>query len=722
MKRTSFLFLITSFVMFANHPLLAYDATVNGLYYNLSGGNAELTCLSYNSSTNQYSSNYKGDITIPQTITYNGKSYIVTSIKDHAFYRCDQLTSVYIPKSITKIGDNAFTGCTKNKKVTFEDGTSSLTIGKKQNKNEQVYYGLFQDCTLVTLHLGRTLSYSTHAFRINTSAGSGYGGPFEGKTTLTSLTIGNNVSSIGDGLFYGCKGLTSISLPNSVQEVGNGAFRNCTSLQIFNMGDNVTKVGEYAFQDCSSLISASISQKVIEIGAHAFDNCSKLANATIPESVETIGDYAFYNCSKLTNIVLSNSVTTIGLCVFSGCTGLTDITLSDNLTTIGGGAFGNCTGLTSLEIPNSVSTIGNSTFTGCSNLKEIKIKDGTTALSLGVGKPYQYGNVATYYYGLFSDCPLTTLYLGRDITYESQTYNNITKGCSTPFENQSSLVNLTIGNDVTKLSKYLFYGCTSLTSATISSNITLVETDAFYGCTGIKEIKIEDGTTAISFGKMQDCPLETIYIGRDLVNSDAFMNQEKVKEITIGESVAAISNEALNGVKSEKAVINCNIPDVLTQTDGWFYGASFKEVVIGDNVVKIGKYAFYNQLNMTTISFGNKVSKIASYALAGCSNLSTMYCYSVTPPICSSTTFKEDTKLFCDLYVPKASLSLYQEADQWKEFRSIAINPNDASGIDATQINNGIENDFYKLDGIRLPSAPTKRSMYIHQKSKYMIR
>ena len=216
MKRTFFSLLITTYVLLTGHFLYAYDASVDGLYYDLSGSNATLTCLSYNSSTNKYTSNYKGDITIPQTITYKGKTYTVTSIKDHAFYKCDQLTSVYIPKSITKIGDNAFTGCTKNKKVTFEDGTSSLTVGKKQYPNEQVYYGLFQDCPLVTLHLGRTLSYSTHAFRINTSAGSGYGGPFEEKTTLTSLTIGNNVSSIGDGLFYGCKGLTSISLPNSV--------------------------------------------------------------------------------------------------------------------------------------------------------------------------------------------------------------------------------------------------------------------------------------------------------------------------------------------------------------------------------------------------------------------------------------------------------------------------------------------------------------------------
>ena len=699
--------------MLFNHTLLAYDAFVDGLYFDLSGQDAELTCMSYNSSTKQYSSNYKGDITIPKIITYNGKNYNVTSIKDHAFYNCSQLKSVYIPKSITKIGDNAFTGCTQNKKVTFEDGTSSLDVGRKQYQHEQGYYGLFSDCPLETLYSGRTLSYSTHQYM--SSSYIGYGGPFEGRTALRNLTISNYVTSIEVGMFYGCTGLTNITLPNSVTVIGNGAFRNCSNLQSFNMANNVTIVGESAFQDCTNLTSVSFSKKVVGIGANAFNNCSKLTNVVIPEKVTTISNYAFYNCSKLTSMALPNSVTAIGPGAYSGCSGLTTITLSDNLTDIGGGAFSGCIGLTNIEIPSSVKTIGSSTFTGCTNLHDVTIKDGTTALSLGLGKLYQYGNVAKYYYGLFSDCPLKTLYLGRDLTYATQTYNNITKGCSAPFENQSNLVNLTIGNEVTKLGKYLFYGCTGLTSITISNKVTLVETDAFYGCSSIKDVKIEDGTTVLTLGKMQDCSLETIYIGRDLVNSDAFMYQDKIKEITIGGSVTSINNEALNGVKSEKIVINCNIPDVLSETEGWFYGASLKEVSIGDNVTKIGKYAFCNQLNMTSISFGKNVSKIASYALAGCQNLSKVICYSTTPPICASTTFEEDTKLFCDLLVPGSSLAQYKTADQWKDFRSIAINPNDASGINNIDGNNVIDCESYTLEGIRNPSDLTQRCIYIHQ-------
>jgi hypothetical protein len=54
---------------------------------------------------------YSGDVTIPETVTYNGKPYAVTSIGGMAFYGCSGLTSITIPNSVTSIGDFAFSGC-----------------------------------------------------------------------------------------------------------------------------------------------------------------------------------------------------------------------------------------------------------------------------------------------------------------------------------------------------------------------------------------------------------------------------------------------------------------------------------------------------------------------------------------------------------------------------------------------------------------------------------
>ena len=93
------------FVLMLLLPLIAsaYDAYIDGIYYDFSGNEATVT----------YNDNYRytGTIIIPESVTYKGKSYSVTSIGDDAFYRCSSITSVTIPNSVTSIGDGVFSNC-----------------------------------------------------------------------------------------------------------------------------------------------------------------------------------------------------------------------------------------------------------------------------------------------------------------------------------------------------------------------------------------------------------------------------------------------------------------------------------------------------------------------------------------------------------------------------------------------------------------------------------
>ena len=127
----------------------------------------------------------------------------VTCIGSYAFIGCSGLTSVVIGNSVTSIGEAAFGGCTSLKDLRIEDGKNTLSLG--YNSYSSNYYGgegLFYDSPLETLYLGRNLSYKT---------GNSYGyTPFYEKTTLTSVTIGNSVTSIGEVKFYGCSELTSV--------------------------------------------------------------------------------------------------------------------------------------------------------------------------------------------------------------------------------------------------------------------------------------------------------------------------------------------------------------------------------------------------------------------------------------------------------------------------------------------------------------------------------
>ena len=316
---------------------LAYDCKVDNIYYNLN--NDDKTA----SVTNTTNNKYVGNIIIPESITYSGTTYSVTSVGNGAFAYCSGLSSVTIGNSVTSIGKHAFEDCSRLTSVTIPNSVTSIG------------YGAFCDCS-----------------------------------GLTSVIIPNSVTSIGDDVFNGCSGLTSVTVDKN-----NGTYdsrNNCnaiieTSTNNLIVGckntiipNSVTSIGRNAFYGCSGLTSVAIPYSVTSIGGGAFCDCSGLTSVTIPNSVTYIGGYAFSGCSGLTSVTISNSVTSIGVYAFCDCSGLTSVTIPNSVTSIGYRAFANCSGLTSVTIPNSVTTIGKNAFSGCSGLTSVTIPNSVTSI------------------------------------------------------------------------------------------------------------------------------------------------------------------------------------------------------------------------------------------------------------------------------------------------------------------------------------------------------
>ena len=119
MKQLYLRSLIASLAILVSICANAYHAKIDGIYYDFSENNATVT---YQEVQNLNSNTYSGDIVIPSTVTYGGKTYNVTSIGESAFYGCRNITSISIPASITSIGGYAFYVCTNLRRIKFING------------------------------------------------------------------------------------------------------------------------------------------------------------------------------------------------------------------------------------------------------------------------------------------------------------------------------------------------------------------------------------------------------------------------------------------------------------------------------------------------------------------------------------------------------------------------------------------------------------------------
>ncbi len=198
-------------------------------------------------------------------------------------------------------------------------------------------------------------------------------GAFDGLKNLTgSLTLGDNLVTIGDNAFNGCQNLTgALTIGDKVTYIGSGAFSACISMNgALTIGSSVAIIKDNAFLMCSKLTGAlNLPAPLTEIGQGAFSGCSSLdGELTFGENLTYIGKQAFLGCSKLTGaLAIPSAVTFIGEGAFMSCNGLNGaLTLPSGITELADNLFFGCSGLTgTLHIPSSVTAIGRGAFYEC---------------------------------------------------------------------------------------------------------------------------------------------------------------------------------------------------------------------------------------------------------------------------------------------------------------------------------------------------------------------
>ena len=261
--------------------IYASNKQVDGIWYDFNESNKTATVTYRGSGYLSFDDEYSGSVVIPPSVTYNGVTYSVTSIRDYAFRECSSLTSVTIPNSVICIGAATFRDCSSLTSVTI--GNSVTSIGE----------WAFKDCYDLT-----SITINSDAI-VNKAYSSSYNLSDIFGSQVTKYIIGDNVKGIGDYAFAYCFSLTSMTIGNSVTSIGEWAFRSCSPLTSITIPNSVTSIGRYAFVRCSSLSSITIPNSVTSIGNFAFSECSSLTSVTCKATTPpTVGSSAFYGVSK----------------------------------------------------------------------------------------------------------------------------------------------------------------------------------------------------------------------------------------------------------------------------------------------------------------------------------------------------------------------------------------------------------------------------------------
>ena len=404
----------------------------------------------------------------------------------------DKITRVIIGEGVTKVGSNAFQGCTALNDV-FVKGAGTLTIGTAAfdaTKTPAIYVPTGQEAAYQTAwaayagSIGEYMSCGDNAMALYDAAtktlticGKGAMTDFASAADqpwksmqgqLQTVCFEPTITAIGANAFSGCSALTAVNIEGTATTIADGAFDgNATGRRIFVPVSAIAGYGEsayaadiYATGQCGaegSDVSWELNAKTMALaisgtGAMAdyasyssvpwYSVHGKITSATIAEGVTSVGSYAFYNCSSMATVSIPAGVTSIGGSAFYGCSNLANVTIPDGLTTIGGGAFYGCSSMATVSIPDGVTSIGSSAFQNCAALTAITLPASVTTI----------GGSAFY-------------------------------GCS-------NLANVTIPDGVTSIGASAFRSCTKLESITLPVSVTSVGNYSFRDCSLLTEVNI----------------------------------------------------------------------------------------------------------------------------------------------------------------------------------------------------------------------------------------
>lgn len=544
------------------------------------------------------------------------------------------------------------------KEVTIEYSSTPLALGRIGDDK-----GFFVNFPIESLNLDRQLEYD----------GSDGITPFAGMEKLTSVVIGDNVTSLGDGLFNGCAGMQSVVIGSRVESIGKDAFLGCTGLQRVDV-KNLSAWCGYNFSE--------EEQNPLYYAKNLYVDGNLVTDLTVPSGVRAVSDYTFCGCDKIVSVTIPSNVLSIGEGAFSECTALKNLTFEDGgELTLGGNNYHRPFGgapietlylgrnvgkqsfaddlasLKKLTVGNNISGFEEKYFEKCNGLREVHVSDLSAWCRINfedsLSNPLSRAHKLYMDGRLLADLAIPSgissvnpyAFYGGECFTSLSLHDGVTDMGDYAFYGCSGLSSLDLPAGVSTINRFVFAGCSNIEAVTIPVTVKNVYSSAFARCTGIRQVTIDDSQEELVIKYYYDpyrdtnagdlfenSAIEKMYVGRDITleNPDyRIAVSSYLGSLTVSDMVTKVGNIFGDASHTDTGSQIPNMPELIIEdseepllvSEGAFLDIKGSDyyMYVGRNLkkdteFKSSPFSYY----LSSVELGPNVTEIIPYMFDGC--------------------------------------------------------------------------------------------------------
>ena len=510
------------------------------------------------------------------SVTYDGVAYDVVGIGANAFYKCklNEQAILQLPEGYFFIDAGAFS---YTEMGSLKLPTTMELIHERAFDNNKLAGVTVLAGNPYFAHLASTQGTVTYTMLTNKEKTKIIFAPGAkptqfstgGTTYLTSITIPDQITEIGDYAFYGNPTLKTVNFHSGITRIGAGAFYETLLTQV-RITNPDCEIGNSCFSN-SQVSSISLPQGMKKLGRHVFFYCVNLTSLTLPEGMEEIGLMCFSSCN-LTSVNLPSTMVKLDSCslqdnpfssinlknvkyvgrqAFSMCTNLTTVTSNGKLEEIDGAAFTRCP-ITTAYLPEGLQTINMNAYFRCTNLNSFTVPTTVTTIT---GNPcvgatsLRAFNVAAgnEYFTTYEGCLYATAGATvKPTRAEGDAPSGLTALVGVPTGWQQNVLRVPEG--VTVIANQAAREATSITEVELPKTLVEVRASAFSSITGITKVTClattppscgSDFTDAVYQNATLYVPMRSLELYR---NALVWCNFQHIEGIDTGEDEGPIGD------------------------------------------------------------------------------------------------------------------------------------------------------------------------------------